>query len=104
MVLGVNLDSLLHFSDHINYVCRKLSSLSGLLWRIREFVLEKKQTYYNSYCLPLMDYCINIWGHCNKTQLEIIKEYFVYKTEFYVLCQVIMFVMEGYCLINMIIL
>ena len=66
--------------------------------------LKKKQTYYNSYCLPLMDYCINIWGHCNKTQLERIKEYFVYKTEFYVLCQVIMFVMEGYCLINMIIL
>ena len=38
---------------------------------------------------------LKVWGHCNKTMDS--KEYFVYINKFYELCQVTMFVMEGYC-------
>ena len=31
-----------------------------------------KLLFYNSYFLPLMGYCLNVWGLCTKTQLDII--------------------------------
>ena len=48
-----------------------MSILSGLLWRIRDCIPETaKLLFYNSYFLPLMDNCLNVWGHCSKTQLD----------------------------------
>ena len=34
------------------------------------FTLEMKLLYYNSYVLPKIDYCLNAWGHCSKTQMD----------------------------------
>ena len=32
--------------------------------------LETKLLYYNSNVLPKIDYCLNAWGHCSKTQMD----------------------------------
>jgi hypothetical protein len=46
-------------------------SLTGLLWRIRNYLPESTRLlFYNSYFVPLMDYCINVWGQSNKTLLD----------------------------------
>ena len=72
-ILGVKLDNHLTFVPHINFIFSKMSSLSGLLWKIRDCIPETtKLLFYNSYFLPLMDYCLNVWGYCTKTQLDII--------------------------------
>ena len=45
--------------------------LSGLLWRIKEFLPEATRLlFYNSYFVPLMDYCINVWGQSSKSLLQ----------------------------------
>ena len=70
-ILGVTIDSKLIFDEHIKLTCAKIASLSGLLWRIRNcLTLETKLLYYNSYVLPKIDYCLNAWGHCSKTQMD----------------------------------
>ena len=38
-----------------------------LLYRIRKFLdLESRLLFYNSYILPYIDYCLNIWGSASK--------------------------------------
>ena len=44
-----------------------------MLWRIRDYIPhETKILYYNSYVLPLLDYCVNVWGHTSQTHLDCI--------------------------------
>ena len=58
-ILGVTIDSKLIFDEHIKLTCAKIASLSGLLWRIRN-------------CLTLETNCLNAWGHCSITQIDMI--------------------------------
>ena len=70
-ILGVYFDSHLKFDDHINFICNKMICLSGLLWRIKEFLPEATRLlFYNSYFVPVMDYCINVWGQSSKSLLQ----------------------------------
>ena len=72
-ILGVTIDSKLLFDEHIKLPCAKLASLSGLLWRIRScLTLETKLIYYNLYVLPKIGSCLNAWGHCSITQIDMI--------------------------------
>ena len=70
-ILGLHFDNHLKFDGHIECLCKKMLSLSGLLWRIRLFLPETaKLLFYNSYFVPLMDYCITVWGQTNKTLID----------------------------------
>ena len=72
-VLGITIDDRLTFETHIKNTCSKISCLSGMLWRIRDYIPhETKILYYNSYVLPLLDYCVNVWGHTSQTHLDCI--------------------------------
>ena len=70
-ILGVTLDDRLKFDHHINDICTKISRLSGMLWRIKDFIPHStKILFYNSHILPMNYYCINVWGHCSNCHLE----------------------------------
>ena len=52
-VLGVTLDDRLKFDHHINDICTKISRLSGMLWRIKDFIPHNtKILFYNSHICP----------------------------------------------------
>ena len=47
-ILGVTLDDRLKFDRHINDICTKISRLSGMLWRIKDFIPHNtKILFYN---------------------------------------------------------
>ena len=61
--LGVLVDESLTFRDHINHVCKKISTGIGLMARGKE-ILETKQLkfIYNALVLPHLSYCSLVWG------------------------------------------
>ena len=63
--LGVLLDNILSWKDHVEYIGNKISSGLGILRRARK-VLPKPtlQMLYNTLVLPLFDYCSPIWDSC----------------------------------------
>ena len=61
-ILGLVVDNDLTWSSHINLLCRKLSTIIGLLWRIKDYLsYDMKIMYYDSFILSLMHFCI-CWG------------------------------------------
>ena len=61
-VLGLTIDQNLTWKPHIEKTCNKISKLIGLLYRIRPFIDKNCMIlYYNSFILPLIDYCLNLW-------------------------------------------
>ena len=70
-LLGVFIDQNLDFDKHIDYVCKNVSSKIGLLNKIKKFLpLHTRKLYYNAYILPVIDYCLTVWGSAPKFQLE----------------------------------
>ena len=61
--LGVNLDNKLNFSNHISYICTKLSKTAGILHRICKVVpLNVLINLYYSLVYPYVLYGILVWG------------------------------------------
>ena len=61
--LGMYIDEKMNFSNHIEYVCSKVSRSIGILYRIR--LLVPRRVLVNLYyCLiyPYLTYCNIIWG------------------------------------------
>ena len=70
-LLGVLIDQNLDFNQHIDYVCKNISSKIALLNKIKKFLpLQTRKLYYNAYILPVMDYCLTVWGSAPKFQIE----------------------------------
>ena len=70
-VLGITIDHSLKFNVHVDNVCKRISRLRFLLGKINCYLtLEAKQTFYNSYILPIMDYCITVWGYACKSNID----------------------------------
>ena len=65
-VLGVTIDSTLSWLSHIINMCKKLSQLLGLLWRVNK---NAKIMFYNSLILSRLSYCLTLWGNCPKDGL-----------------------------------
>ena len=63
-LLGVYVDHNLSWQNHINSIQKRLVSLIGLLYIIGPFLDKASMLlFYNAYVLPVLDYCISIWGH-----------------------------------------
>ena len=70
-ILGVHVDNVLSWADHIKHVRGKIASNLYLLQEIKAFLpLEARKLFYNSYVLPHFDYCCTIWGNCTQTLLK----------------------------------
>ncbi len=67
--LGVYVDSVLSFKEHITYVGKKVKQRTGILWRMRNFINQPlaKQLYL-TLILPLFNYCNFVYDGCSKTE------------------------------------
>ena len=69
--LGVTIDSNITWSKHIETMYKRLSSKIGILRRIRHCVPKYcLVTIYNSFILPLFDYCDIIFDSADKKHLD----------------------------------
>ena len=65
-LLGVKIDSNLNWLHQVNQVCSKIASRIYLLSNIKKYLnVESRKLFYSGYILPLIDYCIIIWGSCS---------------------------------------
>ena len=69
--LGVIIDSKLSWSPHVQYVCKRTSSILGALQaHCRHLPLSCKRLFYRCYILPLLDYCDTAWSGITTTVLN----------------------------------
>ena len=63
--LGVYLDPVLNWKEHIQYASKKVGSRLALLSRLKRFLpLESVKLLANTLALPLFDYCSIAWSNC----------------------------------------
>ena len=71
--LGVMLDARLKWSDHIQYIRKKISKNIGILHKLRKVLnLPTLIQLYHSFIQPYLTYCIEIWGNASQTQLDLL--------------------------------
>ena len=59
----MHIDENLSWSVHINNMCTNLAQILAAFWRMHQYLdFKTKMLYYNSYILPKLMYCINVWG------------------------------------------
>ena len=69
--LGILIDSQLTFKNHITAISKKISRITGLMYRIRSFIDDKTLTMiYYSLMYPQLLYGIPIWGNADDTHLN----------------------------------
>ena len=72
--LGMIIDSGLRFSEHIRFICNKLSKSAGILYRLREFVPQQILTsLYYSLIYPYLIYGNLVWGGTFSQHLKPLK-------------------------------
>ena len=70
-VLGIVIDNNLTWKNHIEHICRKISSNIWLLSRIKQYLsLEHRIQFYKAYIQPHIDYCNVIWGGTCQSNLN----------------------------------
>ena len=70
-LLGVFIDNTLNWQAQIDYVCKKINAKISLLKHIIFYIdNDMKNLFYNSYILPVFDYCCTIWGKDNKRYIN----------------------------------
>ena len=69
-LLGLELDSELSFSSHVDKLCRKLAQRIGVLNKIKSCLPVKQRIlYYNALIRSLMSYVSVVWHTCSKQDL-----------------------------------
>lgn len=69
--LGLRLDPILSWREHIESTTRKVSSLCGLMYRVRKFVPRNALLSYYYGCIHShLQYLIIVWGHASKSNLH----------------------------------
>ena len=69
--LGVLIDSQLNFGKHIANVVKKVSRITGLMYKIRNFVDNTTlKMIYNSLIYPHLLYGIPIWGNSCQSKID----------------------------------
>ena len=77
-LLGVNIDFMLQFDDHVSDICKKASKQLAVLKRFRRFLTKQgKLVIYNSFIASNFSYCPLAWHFCSVTstnKLEKVQE------------------------------
>ena len=69
--LGVVLDELLTWKDHIKYIKGKISRGVGIICKARRVLPQKSLiTLYNSFVHPFFNYCLEVWGNTFPTHID----------------------------------
>ena len=78
MLFGVTRDDQLSFSSHVSNVCRKASSQTGVLLRLRNLVPTSAKLHIVKFAvIPHLTYCQSVWCFCRSSdarKLEQIQE------------------------------
>ena len=70
-LLGVIVDNTISWSNHVEFILKKCTSLLYLLSRIKHFLsVPFRKLFFNSYILPHLDYCCIVWGNCNSIAIN----------------------------------
>ena len=65
-LLGVNIDFMLSFGDHVTDLCKKASKQLAVLKRLGRFLPKQgKLTIYNSFIVSNFNYCPLAWHFCS---------------------------------------
>ena len=63
-ILGVYIEENCQWNNHLQHVCKKVSSYIWLLSKIKSYLsLELRSIFYSAYILPQFNYCNIIWGN-----------------------------------------
>ena len=66
-LLGIDIDLNLEWEDHVNRICKIISSKISLLQKLKDYLpIHVRQIFYTSYILPYIDYCSTVWGEVHK--------------------------------------
>ena len=66
-VLGVQLDEHLKWTQHIDYIVKKISSGIAVIRKLREFIdTSTLVLVYNALIQPYFDYCCEVWDTLRK--------------------------------------
>ena len=69
--LGLVLDHQLHFTEHIDYIKKKIAKRIGAMYKSKNLLpLKYRKMFANSLMLPYFDYLDLIWSKTNKTKLN----------------------------------
>ncbi len=69
--LGIIIDDKLSFINHISYIKAKISKGIGILIKTRKYLnKEKRVDLFNTFILPYMTYCLEVWGNAYDSHLE----------------------------------
>ena len=64
-VLGLKIDSLLTFDQHVEKLCEKVGQRIGVLRKIKYFLLlEQRKLYYNAMIKRILLYGSTVWISC----------------------------------------
>ena len=70
-LLGLDIDSYLAFSKHVDKIWKKLSKRIALLRKIRVYLpLRQRLLHYNSIIHPIITYASVVWSCCHKESLN----------------------------------
>src|SRR6267154_640809 len=69
--LGLMIDDNLNWSDHINYLIGKVTSLTGILYRTKHFLpMNAKRNIYFALIYSVLTYCVEVYANVNKSSLN----------------------------------
>ena len=69
--LGVQLDNHLNFSNHVQYICSKLSKTTGVLYRLCSLIPEDVLVnLYYAFIYPYLLYGVLVWGDASAVHLN----------------------------------
>ena len=69
--LGVFIDEDMKWKSHVNNILSNVSKSIGVMSKLRDLLQDHiLLLLYNTLVLPHLNYCIVLWGCCNKTLLE----------------------------------
>lgn len=69
--LGVFIDNRLNFAKHVNYISKKISRNTGILYRIKRFLPRTARIqFYYSFIYHYLSYSILVWGATYETHLR----------------------------------
>ena len=90
-LLGINIDFMLRFDDHVSQICKRASKQLAVLKRIGRFLTKQgTMTIYNSFIVSNFNYCPLAWHFCsssstNKLEKKIKRGLYVSSTMIHVI-------------------
>ena len=75
-LLGIYIDNNLDWKYQVDHICKTISSRLFLFTKIKKYLDKKcRILFFNSYILPIFDYCCTIWGNCNDEGIQRITKF-----------------------------